>query len=252
MSEVVYQRIAEELRDRIQEGALAPGAAVPTEAELAARWETSRGPIRNALAMLRSEGLIETGRGRPARVVGRKPSQAVDVSIPFTRWAESIGAAPGAITQEISRRRADAETAKAFDIIAGESVIEVLRLRLLDDRPTMLERLVYVADVGSVLFDYDLDRVSITEVLASHGYAQADVDHEIDAVAADALVAGLLEIPEGSPVLRLHRVSYDQDGRTIEVSDDHYRSDIVRFTVASTGRTGRSSNGAQYLRGLSA
>ncbi|UOQ56839.1 GntR family transcriptional regulator [Leucobacter allii] len=248
MSEVVYLRIADELRERIADGGLAPGMDVPTEAELAARWNTSRGPVRNALAVLRGEGLIETGRGRPARVVPRKSTQAVDVSIPFTRWAEAIGATPGAVTQQLARRLAGPETARAFGIDERESVVEVLRLRLLDGRPTMVERLVYLGETARALFDHDLDRVSITELLAAHGFPQAEVDHEIDAVAADALDARLLGVAEGTPVLRLHRVSRDASGRTIEVSDDHYRSDIVRFSVASRGRAPRAADGEAYLR----
>ncbi len=247
MSEVVYQRIADELRERIVRGALAPGADVPTEAELAETWATSRGPVRNALALLRGEGLIETGRGRPARVVGRKSTQAVDASIPFTRWAESIGALPGAVTQQVSRRRAGSELAAAFGIEESEHVVEVLRLRLLDGRPTMFERLRYIADIGQLLFEHDLDAVSITELLAEHGFPSSTVDHEIDAVSADSLDSEMLEIAPGAPVLRLHRISYDADGRIYEVSDDHYRSDIVRFSVSSSGR---SSNGEHYLRGL--
>lgn len=248
MSEVVYQRIADDLRERIVRGELAPGADVPTEAELADTWRTSRGPVRNALAVLRGEGLIETGRGRPARVAGRKSTQAVDASIPFTRWAESIGARPGAVTQQVSRRRAGAELATAFGIDEGDQIVEVLRLRLLDGRPTMLERLRYLSDVGQLLFDHDLDAVSITELLAEHGFPSSAVAHEIDAVAADALDSELLEIASGAPVLRLHRVSFDADDRIYEVSDDHYRSDIVRFSVSSSGR---SPSGEHYLRGLS-
>ncbi|OZB80377.1 MAG: hypothetical protein B7X41_17985, partial [Microbacterium sp. 14-71-5] len=64
MPEVVYTQIADDLRALITAGRLRPGDAVPTEAELAERWSTSRGPIRNALAALRAEGLIETARGR--------------------------------------------------------------------------------------------------------------------------------------------------------------------------------------------
>lgn len=247
MSEVVYQRIADELRDRIVRGELAPGADVPTEAELANAWHTSRGPVRNALAVLRGEGLIETGRGRPARVAGRKPTQLVDASIPFTRWAESIGARPGAVTQQVSRRRANAQIAAAFGIDEGAQVVEVLRLRLLDERPTMLERLSYIGKVGQLLFEHDLDSVSITELLAANGYPPNAVYHEIDAISADAQDSELLEIAPGTPVLRLHRVSHDQAGRVYEVSDDHYRSDIVRFSVSSSGR---SPSGEHYLRGL--
>lgn len=242
---MVYKQIADDLRERIASGQLAPGDDVPTEAELAERWRTSRGPIRNALAALRHEGLIETTRGRPARVVERKAHQAVDVSIPFTRWARDLGAAPGAVTQEVSLRRADDEHAELLGIDPGTRVVHVLRLRLLDGRPTMLERLTYLEPVGRLLLGIDLDAVSITEVLAEHGFASTDVDHEIDAVAADELDASLLGLAPGAPVLRLRRISRDADGRVFEASDDRYRSDLVRFTVSASGR---AAGGDHFLR----
>ncbi|WP_246150309.1 GntR family transcriptional regulator [Agromyces intestinalis] len=236
MASSVYKLIADDLRQRIANGQLAPGDDVPTEGELAARWSTSRGPIRNALAELRNEGLIETTRGRPARVVERKAHQAVDVSIPFTKWARDLGANPGALTQELSLRRAGDEHAALLGIAPGDLVVHVLRLRLLDSRPTMLERLTFTEDVGRTLFEHDLDAVSITDVLAERGFGYADVDHEVDAVAADEVDASLLEVDPGSPILRLRRITRDADGRVFEASDDRYRSDLVRFTVAASGR----------------
>lgn len=247
MADFLYKQIADDLRTRIVTGELAPGEDVPTEAELADRWQTSRGPIRSALAQLRHEGLIETTRGRPARVLDRKAQQAVDVSIAFTRWARDIGATPGAVTHELSLRRADADKAELLGIAEGDAIVEVLRLRLLDGVPTMLERLCYTEVAGRVLFGVDLDAVSITEVLEQHGFSSLDVDHEIDAVAADDLDARHLDIAEGSPVLRLQRVSRAADGRTFEASEDRYRSDIVRFTVSASGR---SRTGEHYVRAL--
>jgi GntR family transcriptional regulator len=243
----MYKQIAEDLRQRIARGELAPGDDVPTESELAARWHTSRGPIRNALAELRTEGLIQTTRGRPAQVIERKAHQAVDVAIPFTRWAQGIGAVPGAQTQEVTLRRADARKAAALEVPEGTPIVDVLRLRLLDGRPTMLERLTYLEPVGRLLFETDLDAVSITEYLGEHGHGSADVDHEIDAVAADDLDAELLEVDPGWPILRLRRVSRDAAGRPFEASDDRYRSDIVRFTVSASGRSRR---GDRYVRPL--
>lgn len=243
---MIYRQIADDLRARITSGALAPGDDVPTESELALHWNTSRGPVRNALAALRTEGLIDTARGRPARV--RAPrAQAVDASIPFTRWAREIGAEPSARTQEVSLRRADAAKAALLEVEPGTPVVDVLRLRLLDGRPTMLERLTYIEPVGRLLFDVDLDAISITEYLDDRGHSYTDVDHEIEAVAADETDARLLEIPLGSPLLRLGRVSRDAEGRTFEASDDRYLSDIVRFTVRASGR---SRDGDAYVRAL--
>ncbi|MFJ2553756.1 GntR family transcriptional regulator [Microbacterium sp. NPDC087591] len=245
MTEAVYTQIAEDLRAQIAAGTLRPGDDVPTEAELAARWRTSRGPIRNALAALRSEGLIETSRGRPARVVARKASQAVDVSVPFTRWARDLGVTPGAQTQELSLRRAGAHAA-ALGVEADDTIVSVVRLRSLDGRPTMLERLFYTEAAGRRLFEVDLDEVSITEYLASKGHPIVGLQHVIDAVAADEQDAALLRVPQGTPILRLSRTSRDAEGRIFEASEDRYLSEVVRFTVAASG----ISTDGHYMRAV--
>ncbi len=135
MADIVYKQIADALRDQILCGSLAPGDDVPTEAELGARWNASRGPIRNALALLRSEGLIETTRGRPSRSCPRKTSQPVDVYVPFTRWAKGFGRTPGAHTEQLSLKRADEATARALNIEQGSLVVQLIRLRLLERVP---------------------------------------------------------------------------------------------------------------------
>mgnify|MGYP002039311998 FL=1 len=198
MAEAVYTQIADDLRAQIAAGSLRPGDDVPTESELAERWRTSRGPIRNALAALRSEGLIETGRGRPARVVSRKASQAVDLSVPFTRWARDLGVTPGAQTQELSLRRAG-DRAELLGVSPDDTIVGVVRLRLLDGRPTMLERLFYTEAVGRRLFDVDTDEISITEYLGSVGHPIVGLEHQIDAVAADDQDAACLLYTSPSP-----------------------------------------------------
>lgn len=160
-----------------------------------------------------------------------------------------MGTVPGAITQEVSLRRADDEKARALGIPKGAPIVDVVRLRLLDGRPTMLERLTFIEEVGRVLFDVDLDTVSITEYLDERGYGYTDVDHEIDAVAADELDSRLLDVEPGTPILRLHRVTRDADGRVFEASDDRYRSDIIRFTVAASGR---AREGTHFIRAIGA
>lgn len=63
-----YQRIAAALRREIDLTALDPGARLPSERNLAARYEVNRQTIRAALQHLREDGLVVTGRRgtRPA------------------------------------------------------------------------------------------------------------------------------------------------------------------------------------------
>ncbi|MET8008284.1 GntR family transcriptional regulator [Nonomuraea glycinis] len=64
-----YQQIAASLREQIERGTLAPGSALPSEAELRRRFSASRNTVRQALSVLERDGLIvaEHGRGRFVR-----------------------------------------------------------------------------------------------------------------------------------------------------------------------------------------
>ena len=65
-----YRTIAEDIRQSIQRGEIAPGAMVPSELAIAEERAVSRGTVRSALALLMEEGLIEVVPGQGRRVVG--------------------------------------------------------------------------------------------------------------------------------------------------------------------------------------
>ncbi|GAA5127289.1 GntR family transcriptional regulator [Haloechinothrix salitolerans] len=59
-----YRQVAADLRDRINRGDLPAGARLPSEYELAEQHGVSRPTVREAFALLRSEGLVRSERGR--------------------------------------------------------------------------------------------------------------------------------------------------------------------------------------------
>ncbi len=58
-----YERVAERLSADIRAGAFAPGERLPSERELARRLEVGRASIREAIAALQVQGVIETRPG---------------------------------------------------------------------------------------------------------------------------------------------------------------------------------------------
>lgn len=64
------ERVAEVLSQEITRGSRAPGSRLPAEAELANRFGVSRAVIREALAQLKYEGLVDSRQGRGVTVVG--------------------------------------------------------------------------------------------------------------------------------------------------------------------------------------
>jgi GntR family transcriptional regulator len=229
--ETGHERIARALRAAIASGELPVGAGLPSEADLCAAHGTSRGPVRHALATLRAEGLIETRQGRPARVASPVLRQPVVEFTYFTRFARATGRAPSARTLEIARGRPEPREAAALGVAEEDTVVRLLRLRLLDGLPTMLERSVFREEVGRLLFGIDVEHGSVTERLAAQGVRPASVDQEIDAVAADAVDACHLEVSAGAPLLRQRRVVRGPAGTAFELADDRYRPDMVTFVV---------------------
>lgn len=240
MGEPLHRVVAAHLRDRIRGGALAVGASLPSEAELCREFSASRGPVRQALAALRDEGLVGGGQGRRTVVLDAVPAQPFESFLSFTRRAELTGHRPGQRLREIALREPDAPAAAALGLAEGELAVSLVRLRLLDGGPAMLERMTYVADVGRPLLAADLDAGSIYALLTAHGVELHAARHTFDAVAADELDAELLEVAPGAPLLRERRLTRDARGTPVEWSEDRYRPDVATVTVSNT-RRGRAA-----------
>ena len=231
MSTALHELIADSLREQIRLGELTVGAALPSESQLCDRWKSSRGPVRQALATLRAEGVIAGGRGRPPVVCTTSIGQPFDTLLSYSAWARSIGRTPGQRTLELALRPADEHAASVLHIDEGMPVVQVLRLRYLDGEPAMLERGTFVERVGRLLFDFDCDSGSLWAYLLSHGVQFATASHVIDAVAAEAADSLHLAVPEGAPLLRQQRSTRSTDGEVIEYHDDRYLPAVVSFTL---------------------
>jgi GntR family transcriptional regulator len=233
VSEPRYELVARELRLQILGREYKVGDSLPSESALCTQFDVSRGPVRQALAMLKNEGLVVLSRGKPAVVRGFDVTQTLDTFTPFTQWARLTGRNAGSKTLEVARRRVTDPARAALGIDADEFVVEILRLRLLDGEPTMLERTSYIESVGSLLFDFDTDSGSITDFLTSRGVRFDSMRHVMDAVSANEVDADNLAIDTGSPLLRERRTSWNDKGDPFEFADDRYRPDRVAFSIVN-------------------
>jgi len=110
--EPVYRQLARILREQIQAGELLPGAALPSEAALSQTFGVGRDAVRDALAALRSEGLVVTTRGIGTFV--REP--ATDVRV--------VRSSTGT---RVSARVATADERQRLNLPEGTAVLVVTR-----------------------------------------------------------------------------------------------------------------------------
>jgi GntR family transcriptional regulator len=241
-----YQRIADDVREDILSGRIPAGEQIPSENELADRYGTSRGVARRAIAVLRGEGLIVTGQGRPATV---RPQGSVGITVTgssyrrhrslglpgFNAQALEQGQRPRQDIREVARVDAPAEVAMRLDIDEGAPVI-VRRLTFwLEDTPAALHDSYFPADLVA--------GTAIEQPLKIRGGAHAVLENpdgpigrriarsvdEISGRMPTPAEVQALQLPPGVPVFRILRTVYDSDGQPVEVQDSVAASDRHRF-----------------------
>ncbi len=232
-----YAEIAAYLRSQITSGELSPGDELPSEKELCRQFDTARGTVRQAVAVLRQEGMVSSGQGRRSRVLDTVPTQSFEDNLSFTQWCTASGVQPGQQTQWVTRQKADAHMAMLLDQPQDATIVSVLRLRLMDGAPAMVERLNYPLEVGIHVLTFDTDSGSIYQRLRDCGVDIDSATRTIDAVPAESTDAELLGVPEGTPLLRVRRRAFAPDGKTLEASDDRYLFDRASVTITSTRAT---------------
>ncbi|MEW1698900.1 GntR family transcriptional regulator [Streptomyces sp. NPDC091278] len=233
-----YLEIAEAVRQAVLDGEYAVGSRLPSEADLVARWSASRGTVRQAVAVLESEGLVGSRQGARRIVLRQERRHSFAELNSFAQWAHGMGLR---VTSRIllrSRRAATPEEARRLAVPAGSEVLHVLRLRRLEGEPAMIERTAYAGWAAPAVEALPEDCVSIMESIArKSGIVAQYGEHLIDAVAAGSRDAELLDIRRGSPLLRQRHMSRDRSGRPIEWTDDRYRPGSVTFSVTNSATT---------------
>ncbi|MFI2757851.1 GntR family transcriptional regulator [Streptomyces echinatus] len=147
MAQPEYMRIAAELRRRITSGEFGPGEQIPTLPALAQHYEVSETTIRNALALLRNEGLIETRARAGTRVRQTPPvhrmaadryrSKPGAPSTPFTR-DQGIGWSEYRLDKKFERVEATAGLASLFECEVGERLLARHFVFFDNDTPTQM------------------------------------------------------------------------------------------------------------------
>lgn len=229
-----YQEIYEALRHQIVDGTYQPGDELPPETVLMDQWQVSRGPIRQALYKLRTEGFIYTTRGRPARVRRpHSPTQTLSSFTPFSQWALTTGREPGNHTISVARTRVTAEIAEALQIGVDDFLIEVVRLRTLDGIPALLERSRFTTDVGASLFDFDPDKGRSPIISWTRECSSLDASRTRRRCRRCHRRRSTPDRFGGTaPARAAHQLR--PAGRPFEYSDDRYRPDQVTFSIMNT------------------
>lgn len=229
-----YVQIFEQLRDEVLK--LPPGHLVASERELAERHGVSRMTAREAVRVLRHEGLIYHERGRGMFVAHRKLDLHERHALAgFSEAMRRRGLSPGSRLLRFDRVPARGEVAAHLGLRTGEPVYRIERVRLADDVPMAYECTHVPVAVCPGLYRYDMSREALYRVLREDfGLRMVRAVEALEATAAGRTIAKLFRTAAADPVLSIRRIVYAEAGQPIETTRSIYRADRYRATFEVT------------------
>lgn len=228
----LYQQLSDLLREQIRRGVYGPLDRLPSEHELVRAHSISRITARQALAELERTGLVFRRQGRGSFVA--RPTVVQDLT-QLTGFAEAMAAQGLASTSRVLRvgaAHASTQVADRLGLAAGADVIEIRRVRLVDDVPVSYDVSYFSPEVGRRLAREDMVRRDVFWLLENVcGVALGAADYQIGAVAAPVEVAMQLGVAGGTPLLLIDRLTHDDAGAPVDYEHLYVRADRVRYGV---------------------
>lgn len=202
---------------------------------LGAEFNASRNAIRDALANLCAEGLVDRTPRTGTHVVNRKAAHGLDA----LRGLKETLSGQGEVRNEVrvaTLVRAPKAVARRLQLPAGTEVVYIERLRLLDEEPISLDLTYLVADLGIPLLAHDLEHTDVFTLLEQiSGQRLHAADHTVNAAALDPHSAAALEVAAGAPALLLERLtSLGPDARPVDLEYIRMRGDRISLHATAT------------------
>ena len=226
----LYQRLHDQLRNRILSGEWGPGGAMPSEIELARQTGASQGTVRKALAQLCADRLVERRQGRGTFVT------EFDQDRSLRRFFTIVDESGKQLEPEVSSQAAktlpaSASVAESLSIKKGESIWRLERLLRIHNTPSILQR-IYLSPTKLPKPELLEDEAEIyTHLEKCSGFIVARAKDFIQSVSATPAVAWALGLPKGAPILRSTRQSFDAIDCPIEYSICYINTDTIGYQV---------------------
>jgi GntR family transcriptional regulator len=231
-----YGWLAASLRARITQGEWVPGTALPAEAALAKEHGVALGTLRQALAVLVSQGLLERRHGHGNFVRAGIGGASM---LRFFRFShgDGLNATPQSSILQRSVQLASLETADALGLPVGASVLQLQRLRSLGGQPRLLEDITLPLPMFDALAHSDTaawDDLLYPMVQRVCGVTIHRAEDHLSFGLLDAAQAQLLQRDAGHPCVIVQRQAFDLQGHCVELRTT--RGDAYAFEYTAQVR----------------
>ncbi len=232
----LYRQLRDRLRDQLI-GGWPRDRPIPSERQIMQMTGLSRMTVRQAIAELVQEGMLRRDQGRGTFVADSRITRLLTGHSSFRDVVQRRGSTPETVVVRQTVSHANPAHATLLQVEPEEELLDLVRLRLIDAEPVMVDYTHVPLRLCPDLPDSDLSG-SLYEHLANvcGVPAQLSVD-TIEAVAASGEVAELLDVPVGTPLLLMRRLACTIDNIPLEITDEYVRPDRCLYRVENPSGT---------------
>ena len=233
-----YYQIALDLRNRVLRQEWEVGKRLPSETELAKAYGVSRITMRQALAELEKDGVLDRRRGS-GTFVNQEPIPLIhDLSLPHivARRLRKMGLETSSTIIE-AQTFPDPFPAVQENLRISETtpVAYLKRVLLIGKEPTAVNRSWFEYTRCPGITEQELIDHSLSKTLQErYGLVPAYANNWLEVIRCTKETADLLECLLDMPMLLLRSVSYLADGTPLEYSTTEWLGDRIRFNFQST------------------
>jgi GntR family transcriptional regulator len=237
----LYKQVKDRLLELLADGSVPPMGKLASERELVERYGVSRITVRQAMRELVSEGHLRSHPGKGFYSTGRSSAQAFELELlrSFTATAERHGLRPGSRLISGKLVPADDKLAESLQVRAGDPVVSLRRLRLLDGNPVALAQDWIEAALVPGLLDLDWqqnNRSLYSELRTRFGLVPDRGATVLSARLALKDEADLLELERRAAVLTVEQIAYSSSGRPINATLSVHHPTRYPLRLEQSGR----------------
>ena len=225
----LYNQLMERLQLEIRNGVYPAGEKIPTEHELETRYGVSRVTVRRALSELTAAGMLERKQGKGTFVAYPKP-RAEERSVQgFHDACREMGRKPGVAYVKVEEVKGTREDCAWLGLEPDANVLKIQRVLTADGEPVILETARFTT-AYSWLQNANL-KGSLYRSLQEYGIQAEKSIYDLSLRRITAKEADLLQAEEGTAVIAVKQVVYDQRGRPLHISDRLIRGEKYTLRI---------------------
>ncbi|MEN9938682.1 MAG: hypothetical protein RLZZ387_5261 [Chloroflexota bacterium] len=244
----LYYQLVELLKEQIRQGELQHGEQLPPERVLSEHYGISRMTARQAISYLVREGAVVAKHGLGTFVAEPKLTYDALHLLGFTEESMRRGGTVVSRVLEQQLVTPPARVAEGLRLAPTAKGTKIVRLRLSDETPLLLETTFVPAALCPGLAEQDLATHSLYAVMEERwGVRLMHARQALEATIANDYEAELFGVAPGTAMILLEGVTYDDQDRPAEYFKAVYRGDRFKFAFESERGGGAESSGGPRL-----